>query len=155
MQTPHELMWAPDGRRLVVVSAHAARMYSAAGAPAGAVMLPARDSVNDAALSPDGANLALVVNRSQVVVAGQGRLRQLPGGAGVRDVSWSPDGRWLLVAWPAADQWVFVRAAGAPRVAAVSRIAQQLSAGASTGSVPAGSFPQLDGWCCTTRGPAG
>ncbi len=27
--------------------------------------------------------------------------------------TWSPDGRWLLVGWPAADQWVFVRADGA------------------------------------------
>jgi hypothetical protein len=76
-------------------------------------------------------------------------MRQLLAGGGVGAVSWSPDGRWLLVAWPAADQWVFVRVAGAPRMAAVSRIAQQFS---SKGL--AKPFPQLEGWCCTVRGSA-
>jgi hypothetical protein len=45
---------------------------------------------------------------------------------------------------------VFVRAAGAPRVAAVSRIAQQFSPGGS-----ARAFPQLEGWCCTVQGSSG
>ena len=43
-----------------------------------------------------------------------------------------------------------VRVAGAPLLAAVGRIAQQFSAGGS-----ARTFPRLEGWCCTTRGPAG
>jgi hypothetical protein len=73
--------------------------------------------------------------------------RQLFAGAGVGTVSWSPDGRWLLVDWPAADQWVFLRVAGTPHVTAVSRIAQQFST--------RGAFPRLEGWCCTARGPAG
>jgi hypothetical protein len=77
-------------------------------------------------------------------------MRQLLAGTGLREVSWSPDGRWLLVAWPALDQWVFLRVAGAPRVAAVSRIAQQFSAGGSSTD-----FPHLEGWCCTVKGPAG
>jgi hypothetical protein len=86
------------------------------------------------------------LNRGQVVVGG----RQLLAGAGVHAVSWSPDGRWLLVHWPAADQWVFLRVAGAPRVAAVSRIAQQFSSRRGTRS-----FPRLEGWCCAVRGPGG
>ena len=136
---PRELMWSADGRRLVAVTAHSVRTYTADGASVATLHVAA----GDAALSPDGRSLALVLNRDQVVLDG----RQLFAGAGVRAVSWSPDGRWLLVDWPAADQWVFVRVAGSPRVAAVSRIAQQFSA--------RGAFPQLEGWCCTARGPAG
>jgi hypothetical protein len=73
-------------------------------------------------------------------------------------VSWSPNGKWVLVSWPAADQWVFVRAVGSPRVAAVARIAQQFSGNAaatSSAGSAAARFPQLEGWCCTVQGPAG
>jgi hypothetical protein len=152
---PRKLLWSDDGQRLVVVSSHGARVYAATGAPNGTIGLPAGDTTSDASLSPDGRTLAFVLNGDQVVVTGTASskhpaLRQLLAGSGVREVSWSPDGHWLVVAWPAADQWVFVRVAGAPHVAAVSRIAQQFS---STGSP--GPFPQLEGWCCTVRGPAG
>jgi dipeptidyl aminopeptidase/acylaminoacyl peptidase len=136
---PHKLLWSADGRRLLAVTARDVLTYSDAGAPAATLHVAA----SDAALSADGRTLALVLNRDQVVVAG----RRLFAGAGVRTVSWSPDGRWLLVDWPAADQWVFVRVAGAPHVAAVSHITQQLSAGSA--------FPQLEGWCCTAGGPPG
>jgi len=65
-------------------------------------------------------------------------------GAGLRQLAWSPDGRWLLISWPQADQWVFVRVAGKPRIVAVSHIAEQFGAHASAGR----GFPRLDGWCC-------
>jgi len=136
---PRELIWSGDGRRLVVVTAHAVRTYAGHGGLVATIHVAA----SDAALAPDGRTLALVVNHRQVIVAG----RQLFAGAGVRTVSWSPDGRWLLVDWPAANQWVFVRVAGAPHVTAVSRISQQFSARQA--------FPQLEGWCCTAGGPAG
>jgi len=71
-------------------------------------------------------------------------------GAGLREVAWSPNGQWLLATWPAANQWVFVRVAGAPRIAAVSRIAQQFSVGRNSLG-----FPRLEGWCCTPAGSSG
>jgi WD40-like Beta Propeller Repeat len=147
---PRQLMWSGDGRRLVVVTARDVRTYAARGALVATLHVAA----SAAALSPSGRSLALVVNRDQVLVGG----RRLFAGAGIRGVSWSPDGRWLLVDWPAADQWVFVRAAGAPRVEAVSRIAQQFSAGAAalaSADPSATAFPRLEGWCCTAQGPAG
>jgi hypothetical protein len=55
----------------------------------------------------------------------------------IDQIAWSPDGRWLLVELPGANQWVFVRARG-PGLRAVSSIAQQFG----------GSFPALGGWCC-------
>jgi hypothetical protein len=49
----------------------------------------------------------------------------------------SPNGRWLLVSWPTADQWVFVRVRGGRRIVGASRIAAQF-----------GGFPRVSGWCC-------
>jgi hypothetical protein len=46
----------------------------------------------------------------------------------------------LLVAWPDANQWVFVGATGAHRLKAVSNISGQFEGG----------FPALEGWCCAT-----
>ena len=150
---PRELLWSNDGSRLVVVTAHSVRTYSGDGRRHTTLRLPAAPA-GDAALSPDGKRLAVVLGGDQVVLLRTASLqspsRQLLAGAGLREVSWSPNGKWLLVSWPAADQWVFVRAVGSARVAAVARIAQQFSSGAS-----ARAFPRLEGWCCTVQGPAG
>jgi Tol biopolymer transport system component len=145
---PFELMWSADGGRLLVLSSRQARTYSAAGGLISRVALPG--AVSDGALSPDGRKLALVLGGREVAVGSGSSLRQVLAGPGVKAVSWSPDGRWLLVTWPAANQWVFVRVAGTPRIEAVSRIAQQFSSGGA-----AHAFPELDGWCCTVRGAAG
>jgi hypothetical protein len=56
-------------------------------------------------------------------------------------VTSSPDGRWLLVGWPTADQWVFVRADGDRRIRAVSGVSEQFR------SI---SFPRVEGWCCSS-----
>jgi hypothetical protein len=151
---PRELAWSSDGRRLVVLFAHAARTYTAGGRPRSWFGWRPDESASAAALSPDGSTLALLLDSDQLVVARitspKPVVRQLLAGSGLRGLSWSPDGRWLLVSWPALDQWVFVRAAGTPRVEAVSRIEQQFSnPGFARG------FPQLDGWCCTAGGTAG
>jgi hypothetical protein len=65
-----------------------------------------------------------------VLFAGAGRFAGL---------AWSPNGRWALVGWPAADQWVFVRSRGAQRLQAVSSVARQFRSA---------EFPRLEGWCC-------
>ena len=145
---PLELMWSDNGARLLVLSRRQARTYAVGGAVTSTIALPA--AATDGALSPDGRSVALVLGRREVVVARGKSLRQALAGSGVTAVSWSPDGRWLLVTWPAANQWVFVRVAGAPRIEAVSRISEQFSSGGAGGA-----FPQLDGWCCTAQGSAG
>ena len=150
---PSELLWSDDGRRLVVVTSHEVLTYSGDGTRGTTLHLPTA-TTGDAALSPDGKLVALVLGGRQLVVARAGArnssVRQLLVVAGLRDVNFSPNGRWLLVGLPAADQWVFVRALGAPRVAAVARIAQQFS---SPGAARA--FPRLEGWCCTIAGSSG
>jgi hypothetical protein len=75
------------------------------------------------------------VRRGQSEVTARGRV--VFRGTGVFDqVVQSPDGRWLLVSWPTANQWVFVRER--PRkIVGVARITQQFGRGA-----------RIDGWCC-------
>ncbi len=150
---PRELLWSGDGRRLLVLWSHAARTYAANGALLSRRELSLAAAASDGALSPDGRKVALVLGGREVVVAdaesSHPAMRQVLGVGGVQQLSWSPDGRWLLVSLPAANQWVFVRVAGAPRVQAVSRIGQQFSNGHAQG------FPQLEGWCCTAAGSAG
>jgi hypothetical protein len=150
---PRELLWSSDGSRLVVVSTGSVRTYPGSGGRPTVLHLPGAP-VGDAALSPDGKRIALILGGDRVVIVRAGSAsspeRPLLAVAGLRELSWSPDGRWLLASLPAADQWVFVRALGPPRVAAVGRIAQQFSSGG-----PAKAFPRLEGWCCTVQGPAG
>ncbi len=150
---PRELLWSDDGRRLVVVTSHAVLTYSGDGKRRITLHLPAL-TTGDAALSPNGELIAFVLGGRQLVVARagspNGSVRQLLVVAGLRDVNFSPNGAWLVAGLPAADQWVFVRAVGAPRVAAVARIAQQFS---SPGAARA--FPRLEGWCCTVAGSSG
>jgi hypothetical protein len=65
----------------------------------------------------------------RVVFRAEGNLSALTG---------SPDERWLLVGWPAADQWVFVRTDGRG-IRAVANVSEQFRSQ---------SFPRVEGWCC-------
>jgi hypothetical protein len=51
----------------------------------------------------------------------------------------SPDGRWAAVAWPDADQLVFMRVRGGRQLRAVSNVSSQFRSR---------SFPRIEGWCC-------
>jgi len=81
------------------------------------------------------AELHLSKEGSRVTLAGS---TLFSFGGELRGLTWSPDGRWLLVGVPASDQWVFVRADGT-RIVAVSNVSEQFRSQ---------SFPRVDGWCC-------
>jgi hypothetical protein len=72
---------------------------------------------------------------SEVVVRGRVVFRT-PGV--LEGLAPSPDGHWLLVGWPAADQWLFVRTNGTG-LRAISNVSEQFRSR---------SFPRVDGWCC-------
>ena len=145
---PSELAWSADGRYLLAIGSARASLYAADGRML--ANIAPRAAILDASMSPDGRRLAVLLGGSidRVVVTKiatlSGPLKPVFSGAGLRELAWSPNGRWLLVTWPPADQWVFVRVAGKPRITAVSRIAEQFGARTSAGR----GFPRLDGWCC-------
>lgn len=81
-------------------------------------------------------------------LGGRGRVRELfPGRGRFSDLQWSPDGRWLLVAWRDADQWLFVSSARVGELRAVSDIGRQFD----PGGAGVASFPGVSGWCCGGR----
>jgi hypothetical protein len=115
--------------------------------------LPASASVRDAALSPDGDTVAVLLAPHS---AGQARslviLTDIRGGPPRRLLStpgrlaglaWSPDASRLLISWPDADQWLFVPADGRGRVRAIGGISEQFAPGRRNSA-----FPHIEGWCC-------
>jgi sugar lactone lactonase YvrE len=154
---PTQLLWTPDGQRLIAVSANDIRVFDSSGRPLGAASLPAGVRAGAAALRPDGTELAIVrtrsaSRRSEVVAYRIGSrvqaARRLFAGRGeFEGLAWSPDGRWLLVGWPAADQWLFIRSTAVTKLVAISNVGRQFEPG---GHGAAG-FPRVAGWCCATR----
>jgi hypothetical protein len=139
--TPQRLEWSTDGRQLLVLAGDTARVYAGSGTTILRATGPR--GLRDGAFSPDGRTLALLSPNELTLTGPTGLTRSVFAGSGLGQLAWSPDGQWLLVTWPAANQWVFVRATGRPRISAVSQIAQQFN-----------SFPRLEGWCCTADGEA-
>jgi hypothetical protein len=92
----------------------------------------------DAAFVPHTHRLAIVVVhglQSDVFMSGNGRL-VFRGTGMFRQLAFSPNGRWLLLTWPTANQWVFVRN-GRRKIVGAAQIARQF-----------GGFPRIEGWCC-------
>jgi hypothetical protein len=112
------LAYIDRGGRTVIVDADTGRTLAGHPVPRPSTAIRSRGAASEA-----------VVGR-KVVFRGTGEFR---------DVARSPDGSWLLVTWPTADQWVFVRTAGQRRIEAVSGITRQFGGGA---------FPRIAGWCC-------
>jgi dipeptidyl aminopeptidase/acylaminoacyl peptidase len=138
---PRQLAWAPDGKRLLAVEEHAVDVFWQRGPLIRDLERgPAR--VVAASISPDGRSIAFVetrAGRSSLQVTGilGGPTGPIFSGAGTfADVFWSPDGRWLLLDWKSADQWLFIRQP-LKKLVTVSNI--QGNFGAAAG--PAG-------WCC-------
>ena len=151
-----KLGWSADGSRLLVLEHHAVLVLTPAGKPLAKITTTSGSPLVDASLSPDGQELALVLAGHHAglslvhLSSRRPALRSVLPGTGMQQVDWSPNGRWLLVSWPAADQWVFVAVHGPPRITAVSNIARQFD-----NHPTAARFPRLEGWCCTTLGSPG
>lgn len=141
---PFDLAWSTDGRYLAVVSRSRVLVLDARGHVRRTIAKPGA-TVVDAAFAPGSHRLAVALReetRSEVRVVdvalrGTGRL-VLAGPGAFGQLSWGPGGRWLLVTWPAADQWVFLRGAAAQ---AVGRIGAQFGGRPSTLQV-------AGRWCC-------
>jgi hypothetical protein len=67
-------------------------------------------------------------------------VRRVLGTARLGTVVRSPDGRWVAVSWPDADQFVFFRTEGKQQIRAVSNVKAQFRSRTS---------PTIEGWCCS------
>jgi hypothetical protein len=133
-----KLQWSSDGKLLLAFAPKALRVYDSNG------RVVARDDPSDATRDVDAtflpgthevAVLRLHGASTSLFMLSSGR--NLFSAGALRQVVASPDGRWLLVTWPAADQWVFVRVAAPHTIRAYSQIRQQF--GRRT-------FPEVSGW---------
>jgi WD40 repeat protein len=143
--------WSADGKLLAVLTGdNIVRLFHAGGGLIQALALPS-GVASDLSFAPVDRSFAVALfrpaTRRSIVVVGDADtvgIRRLFGGGGrLRGLTWSPDGRWLLLAWPAADQLIFVRVADR-KVVAVSNVAREFDPG-GIGPV---AFPRLAGWCC-------
>lgn len=163
------LSWEANGRTLLEVSPRALWLRHARTAKlSGSIQLdgarrlglPAGAVVRAAAFSPRRNTIAALLERYSR--AGEPRSEAIllsPAGGPARRVFavsgwlnqlvWSPDGRRLLLAWPAADQWLFVPVGGG-HLRAVGNIDAVFAPGTRGPT----RFPQVEGWCCTP-GPDG
>ncbi|MEA2481761.1 MAG: hypothetical protein QOJ07_3683 [Thermoleophilaceae bacterium] len=145
-EPPRRLDWSADGRRLLAVGAHGWRLLDARGRLLRSRRLPPGTTAGAAAFAPRGHAFALVresAGAADVVLLPRERL-VFRGAGRLGDLAWSPDGRWLAIGWPSADQWLFVRAAPARRVVAIDRVARQFDPGRPR----ARAAPRIAGWCC-------
>jgi hypothetical protein len=144
------LVWSSNGNSLLAVGPHAITVVPGgptktpyAPTPATAIA-PARYTA--AAFRPGSQTFTYAIarpgGRSAVYV---GTRRVFTGAAPFTSLAWSPDGQWLAVGWPAANQFVFIRIGPHLKLYAVSNVARQFDPSA-LGS----RFPTIAGWCCTS-----
>jgi hypothetical protein len=135
---PRLLRWSSDGKRLALVTNDKLVVFTDRQP-----VVRSLRGVSSIAFAPRGHRLA-VVRGGRLLLFDADRLadppRRIFSGAGsFRDVAWSPDGRWLLLSWPSADQLLFIRSTGVRRLLAYAHITEQFGGGA---------FPSVRGWCC-------
>lgn len=125
---PLSLEWSDDGELLAVTSTTRIVVLSADGRPLRTIGSLGATLVTSA-FRPHSHQLAVSVRlggRSElklVDVDRPGNARLLFAGPGAfGDVVWSPDGTTLLVDWPTANQWLFLRGS---KVHAVGNIREE------------------------------
>lgn len=125
--TPTKLQWSSDGKLLLALSRNGVRVYDLHGHLAEQV-----PGVADASFVGQTHEVA-VLRTGNALVGSVAVFRA----TGLGQIVSSPDGRWLLLTWPAADQWVFVRVAAPHTIRAFSGITRQFGSGR---------FPRVSGW---------
>jgi len=160
------LAWAPSGSGLLQLAAGSLWSRDASAAKVTPrvdlsspqrLSLAAEGRIEQAAFSPDGRTIAALRTlpalgnrslRSELVLIDPSDISdrvlfRAPGR--LSGLAWSPGGERLLIAWPDADQWLFVPARGVGRVRAIGGISTEFS----PGDQPAlDRFPRIEGWCC-------
>jgi hypothetical protein len=157
------LSWSRDGRELLEVSRRGLWLREVGvGKLAGVFRLGAADrldlpatvTIRTAAFAPRGRTVAVLIERQSAARPRSEALLISPSGGPAKrifavsgrltELAWSPDGRRLLLAWPAADQWLFVPVARGASLRAIGGVSAVFAPGRSARAP----FPQIKGWCC-------
>jgi dipeptidyl aminopeptidase/acylaminoacyl peptidase len=155
---PRELWWTADGRRLVAVSAGEIRVHGGRGRLLRRISLQDGLRATGSALDVAGGRLAVAVEgtgrrASEVLVYRlDGRGRPAPdllyaGLGSIEGLTWSIDGRVLVVGLPEADQWLLVRPRERERPRVVSGIRSKFAGGSRAAGRSTAPFPRPAGWC--------
>jgi WD40 repeat protein len=137
---PLELAWSSDGSRLFALTRW--ELYVLDGKARVLAVRRFPDRAFASALAVRGDAVALILHRhgrSEVDVVNRRFVRIFSGAGRFTGLEWSPDGRWLLVAWREASQWLFIRSTNVQTIHAVSAVTRQFDTNV---------FPLLAGWCC-------
>jgi hypothetical protein len=151
-----EVFWTPQGL-LGVLTAREVRVHDRRGRVLRLARAAQGHELLDAVALPDGqlihADFDAGANATSLVrshcfapdpclLIGPSAVFRGPGR--LQDLVLSPDMRWLLAGWPAADQLLFLHLAPGPRIRAVDDVRREFD----PGRPPSGEFPHLAGWCC-------
>jgi WD40 repeat protein len=126
------LAWSDDGRVLAIVTQLGVLLREE-----GRVRTRLLRGGIAGAFQPNTHRLAVLRPHDVVILGGQ---RVFAGAGPFDSLAWSPNGRWLAIGWPAADQWVFLRVAGTRKLSAVSNIGRQFDG-----------YARIGGWCCSSN----
>jgi dipeptidyl aminopeptidase/acylaminoacyl peptidase len=164
---PRELWWTADGRRLVAVSSGQIRVHDGRGRLLRRESLPPGVRATGSALDTAGRRLAVAAEEtarraSEVLVfrldgprrrldrtAPPDRLYAGPGS--IEGLTWSIDGRVLVLGLPEADQWLLVRPRAREPLREVSGIRRKFAGGNSAAARVTAPFPRPAGWCYVER----
>lgn len=139
------LAWAPRGRRLLVLGRDTATLLDARGGVLGHMEMPQGTLALAGAWLPSSRTFGVLRSRagvSEVVLVRTHSRRLLAVPARLTGMLVSPDGRWLLLSAPDADQWLLVRTGAGGRIATRSDVARQFDPAARS----PGRAPRPLGW---------
>ena len=127
---PRALAWSPSGQRLLAVSPRWVWITRLDGHFLARFQNPRGTTNVTAAWSPRGGRYAVLRHDAggawRVIVASAGKASSgrtlLTLHSRLQGLLWSPDGRWIAVAAPHSDQWLFLRPDANGALAAIRTI---------------------------------
>jgi hypothetical protein len=148
---PVSLGWSSDGRRLLATTRRTLRVYNVDARLVSRRQTSPGASITAAGISPSGRQIAYVVRgtngRLETVLSAVERPRDnrvLLVGSALGGLLFSPDGRWLLVAWNELDSWMFFTTTTPTRARQITRVAAHFGSAEAVATA----------WCCVARPPA-
>ena len=160
---PRELWWTADGRRLLAVSTRQIRVHDERGRLLHTHPLPPRLRATGSALDTAGGRLAVAAEHADrraselLLYRLTAPARRLPleappdrlfaGPGTIEGLTWSMDGRVLVLGLPESGQWLLLRPRARGRLQEVSGIRRKFAGGSRAATWATAPFPRPAGWC--------